>query len=220
MFRKILISAMLIAGSTAANASLLFSEGFDSIGSMNTAGWLAGNFSSPPGDSSWFLGNTAVFNSHEGADDSYIAADFANAAYGGNIDNWLVSPLFAAQSGSVLSFFTRTAGANPFGGDNLELLYNNVGTTNLLDFVSLGVIASAGYPTDWTAFNFTYGGADANVRFAFRYRVTDTSTYGDYIGIDSMEVTVPEPGTLLLLGAGLLLLPLARRRRIPGQDLS
>jgi hypothetical protein len=54
----------------------------------------------------------------------------------------------------VVTFSTRTAGGLP--GDNLELLYNSVGSIILTDFVSLGVISSAAYPTDWQAFDFTY----------------------------------------------------------------
>ena len=93
------------------------------------------------------------------------------------------------------------------------MLFSNTGSLFTSDYVSLGTISSAAYPTDWTSFSFLFDATAANVRFAFRYTVTDTSTYGDYIGIDSLSVTVPEPGTLLLLGAGLLLMPLALRRR-------
>ena len=119
-------------------------------------------------------GNTGIFDAQTGAADSYVASNYLSAGFGGNVDNWLVTPLIAALTGSVVTFSTRTAGGLP--GDNLELLYNNIGNGDIVsDFVSLGVISSAAYPTDWQAFNFTYGGANANVRFAFRYTVTDTS---------------------------------------------
>jgi hypothetical protein len=205
---------VLIAGSTAANAGpVIFSEGFDSISAMNGAGWLAGNFSTPGGESGWFQGNTGIFDAQAGAADSYIAANYLNAGFGGNVENWLVTPLISASNGGIVTFSTRTAGDNPFGGDNLEVLFSNTGSLNTADYVSLGTIGSAAYPTDWTTFNFLYDTSAANVRFAFRYTVTDTSTFGDYIGIDSMSVAVPEPGTMMLLGAGLLLMPLTMRRR-------
>jgi hypothetical protein len=212
MLRKILISAVLLAGSASANAALLFSENFDDISTLGSAGWLAGNFGTGGATAdTWFQGNTGIFDAQTGAADSYVASNYLSAGFGGNVDNWLVTPLIAALTGSVVTFSTRTAGGFP--GDNLELLYNSVGTDILTDFVSLGVISSAAYPTDWQAFDFTYGGASADVRFAFRYTVTDTSVNGDYIGIDSLSVNVPEPGTMLLLGSGLLLMPLTMRRR-------
>jgi hypothetical protein len=164
----------------------------------------------------WFQGNTGIFDAQAGAADSYVASNYLSAGFGGNVDNWLVTPLISAFSGTVVTFSTRTAGGFP--GDNLELLYNNVGSDILTDFVSLGVISSAAYPTDWQAFDFTYSGANADVRFAFRYTVTDTSANGDYIGIDSLSVNVPEPGTMLLLGSGLLLMPLSMRRRRRAQS--
>ncbi len=212
MIRKLISCGVLIACSTTANANLLLEEGFGSLAGLNTAGWLSGNFSTPVGESSWFQGNTEIFEAQAGAADSYIAANYLSAGFGGDVDNWLVTPTLFAVNGTNISFSTRTAGALP--GDNLEVLVNNLGTLALADFVSLGSITSADYPADWTGFNFTYGGTDANVRFAFRYTVTDTSLNGDYIGIDSLTVrSVPEPGSLMLLGAGLLLLPLANRRR-------
>jgi hypothetical protein len=212
MFRKLLCSAVLIACSTAANAGLIFEEGFDNINTLGAAGWAAGNFGTPGATAdTWFQGNSGIFGSQAGAADSYVASNYLSAGFGGNVDNWLVTPLIAALNGAIITFSTRTAGGAP--GDSLEVLYNNTGSFATADYISLGVISSAGYPLDWQAFNFTYGGADANVRFAFRYTVTDTSVNGDYIGIDSVSVTVPEPGTMMLLGAGLLLMPLAKRRR-------
>jgi len=215
MIRKILISAVLIAGSASANATLLFNEDFDNVNNLGAAGWLTGNFGTGGATAdTWFQGNTGIFDAQAGSADSYVASNYLSAGFGGNVDNWLVTPLIAALNGTVITFSTRTAGGLP--GDNLELLYNNVGNGDVLsDFVSLGVISSADYPTDWQAFNFMYAGADANLRFAFRYTVADTSLNGDYIGIDSLSVNtnVPEPGTMLLLASGLLLMPLTMRRR-------
>ena len=106
-------------------------------------------------------------------------------------------------------------------GDNLELFYNNVGNGDVLsDFVSLGVISSADYPIDWQVFDFVYGGGDGNVRFAFRYTVTDTSANGDYIGIDSVSVSVPEPATMLLWVRACCLMPLTMRRALSRATLS
>ena len=216
MFRKLFLCIALIASGTAANAGVIYQEGFDSRSALNASGWLFGNFSDPAatlaGDD-WFQGNSGIFNSQSGAADSYVANNFLSAGFGGDIDTWMVTPLISSYGFGTITFSTRTAGDNPFGGDNLEVLFSNTGSTNANDYVSLGTIGSASYPTDWTTFNFVYQSSAANVRFAFRYTVTDTSNFGDYIGIDSLSVTVPEPGTMMLLGAGLLLMPLTMRRR-------
>jgi len=212
MIRKLLSCAVLIACSATANAGVVLEEGFDDVNGLTD--WLVGNFGSASGEPAnpWFQGNDGIFGSQSGAADSYIASNYLTTEFGGNVDNWLVTPLVSVFNGAILSFSTRTSGALP--GDNLEVLFNDVGDgESLADFVSLGVITSAGYPTDWQAFNFSYDGSSSNARFAFRYTVTDTSANGDYIGIDSVSVTVPEPGTMLLMGAGLLLMPLAMRRR-------
>ena len=211
MFRKILLSAVLIAGATAANADVVYQEGFDNVTLLGAAGWLQANNSTPGGSTGWFQGNSGVFNAQTGAADSYIAANYLNAGFGGNVDNWLITPLINLQLNATLSFATKTEGALP--GDNLEVLYS-LGSTNLADFFSLGTISSASYPLDWSNFSVTNFGDDAQIRVAFRYLVTDTSANGDYIGIDSISVThVPEPGTLALFGAALLMVPLAARRR-------
>jgi PEP-CTERM motif-containing protein len=213
MFKKLLIGAVLVAGSATASAGpVLLTEGFDTFA---LPGWLAGNLSAPVGATAWFPGNTGVFDAESGAADSYIAANYL-ASDGGSVDLWLVTPLLTAlDGGALLTFSTRTGGALP--GDNLEILYNATGSLFTADYISLGSIGA--YPTDWSVFNFLYNGGVADVRFAFRYTVADTLTGGDYIGIDSVSVrSVPEPGTLALLATALLIAPLvARRRRASSQ---
>jgi hypothetical protein len=210
MLKKLLICAALVAGSATANAGpILLSQGFE-VGADYTD-WYVAYLGTAPAETGWFQGNTGIFDAQAGSADSYIAANYLGAAAGGNVDSWLITPLLAAVDGAArLTFATRTGGALP--GDNLEILVNTVGSLLLTDFVSLGSIGS--YPTDWTFFNFQYDGPAANVRFAFRYTVTDTANNGDYIGIDSVTVrSIPEPGTLALLAMGMLLTPLVLRRR-------
>ena len=86
------------------------------------------------------------------------------------------------------------------------------GGTNVSDFFSLGTITSALFPIDWTTFSQASPGS-ADIRLAFRYLVTDTSVNGDYIGIDSFKVTVPEPSTIALFAAALLMMAITTRRR-------
>jgi hypothetical protein len=216
---------MLTVGSVA-QAGVVFTEGFDDINTLAAAGWTSVNNSSPPGTTGYFQGNPGVFGSQSGAPDSYIAANFLNADFGGTISNWLISPTFTLFDGETLSFFTRS---NGFAADRLEVRFSaagdsgNVGNTvdSVGDFTSvLGTINANldpfGYPADWTMFNVVFSGiTNPNGvlgRFAFRYTVPDTSINGDYIGIDSLTLTVPEPGTLALFGLALSL-GFAWRRR-------
>ena len=210
----------------AASATTLLTEGFDDISTLLSLGWVLTNNSAPLGTTDWFQGNPGVFPSQSGAPDSYIAANFENAAAGGNISNWLITPLLGLIDGTAVSFYTRSAGAFP---DRLEVRVNPLGTTNvggtdtsvgdftlLLASINPGLV-DGGYPTDWTSFTIVVNGLPVltDARIALRYTVPDTLTNGDYIGIDSLQVIsdIPEPAALLMLGTGLSALLLARRRR-------
>ena len=211
MMRKILLSAVLFAASGAATAGpITFSEGFDDVSTLAASGWLTPNYSTAGGETGWFQGNAGVFTSDSGADDSYIAANFLGAPVGGNIDNWLVTPLFAVSEGSTISFATRTNGEYP---DTLEVLWS-LGSADVADFMSITTLTGANFPLDWTNVNLVASGLQQSIRLAFRYLVTDTSVNGDYVGIDSFEVrAVPEPGTVALFGTAFLLMAFAVRRR-------
>jgi len=214
MFRKLLIGAVLIAGSSmAVSGPILFEEGFDG-GLGIPAGWLYGNFSAPIGANAnpWFQGNSAIFGADSGAADSYIASNFDAAAAGGNVEAWLATPVIFAPIGSVaLEFAARSNGDLP--GDQIEIFFNAVGSNLIEDFVSLGNLSALAIG-DWGNHRFsTDVTSDTGFRFAFVYHVTDTSANGDYIGIDSVRVAVPEPGTLALMALGILLMPLFLRRR-------
>ncbi|HKE96722.1 MAG TPA: choice-of-anchor J domain-containing protein, partial [Povalibacter sp.] len=189
-------------------------------------GWVLTNNSTPGGLTGWFQGNDGVFPSYSGADNSYIAGNWLNAGPGGNISNWLLTPEVALVNESTLTFFTRSSG---FLADRLEVRMSqngastNVGTTDssVGDFTTLlatlnVVLDPAGYPTDWTQISLTLSGLGDGVtgRLAFRYAVTDTNANGDYIGIDSFFLRVPEPGTLALLITGLLGVAVSRRSRV------
>jgi hypothetical protein len=223
--------AMLTAGS-AAQAGVVLTEGFDDITTLAAAGWTFVNNSSPLGTTGYFQGNAGVFGAQSGADNSYIAANFNNAEFGGTISSWLISPTMNLFDGETLSFFTRTdLGAI---ADRLEIRLSlngdstDVGTTfdSVGDFTTLVSTINAGldplgYPSDWSMFKATFltgvtPGVGTLGRFAFRYTVPDTSINGNYIGLDTLTVTVPEPSSIALFGLALAALGLVVRQRHQG----
>ena len=203
---------LLIVSLGARAAPVLLNESFDNLA---TSGWTIQNVSSPVGTTSWFQGNAGVFNAHSGPPNSYAAANLTSTnPLGGVISTWLISPeiQFASQ---ILSFFTRTEGdsTNLFG-DGLRVLVSvNGASTALGDFTELFNINAANvggaYPEDWTQF-IGFLGATGTGRIAFEYTV-GANAFANYIGIDTVSIGIPEPGTLLLLGIAALAAGVARR---------
>ena len=225
MFRSKILSGsvFMLLATCPLHASTLLSEGFDNIATLAGSGWAMLNASAPAGTSNWFQGQAGIFTSQQGADTAYIAANFNNAAAGGNISNWLISPVLSLQDSFQLSFYTRTEASSAFP-DNLQvLLSSNGASTTFTDFSLLFAInptlAVGGYPEAWQQFtsNFAGLGVPSTGRIAFRYVVPDTNTNGNYIGIDTVSADTvlaaiaPEPGTLSLLGVALGIAAMRRR---------
>jgi hypothetical protein len=220
LVQGVLLMGALHVAATPARAEVLLFQNFDDVTAL--AGWTAVNNSDAGGVTGWFQGNEGVFPSHEGAPDSYIAANFLNAGAGA-ISNWLILPELSFLGGDSLSFFTRSSGFLP---DRLEVRFSagggadvggtpaSVGTFSTLFLTLNPALNPGGYPTDWTQYTLNLAALDGlSGRLAFRYTIDSNLVNGDYIGIDSVTVNrVPEPGTLALVGLGLAGL-IARRRR-------
>lgn len=221
MKAKFIALSLLALGAAQAQAAPLLSQNFDNVATLAADGWVMTNNSSPLGGTGWYQGQTAVFASHDGAADSYIAANYNNTTFGGNVSNWLLTPQLDLSQALTISFWTRTDASAYL--DTLELRVSTSGASTDVGATDSSVgnfsnlIASIGtatpYPEGWKQYTVSLAGQGAGVsgRFGFRYAFVDSSVNGDYIGIDAVDVSVPEPAPLALLAVGLLALSLRRK---------
>jgi hypothetical protein len=205
------VNSTVIAGQASATSTATPSctpsldEGFDNITIL--PGWVMINHSQPLGMDGWFQGLDTVFSAFDGASTAYIAANFNNTSGVGTISNWLLTPQLRLESGSTLTFYTRTE-VSTFP-DRLQVRMStngastNVGTgafdvgdfTNLLLDIN-PTYTIGGYPETWTQFTVDVSGTPPGTlgRLAFRYFVENggpDGTRSDYIGIDRAVYTVP-----------------------------
>ncbi|PZP28338.1 MAG: hypothetical protein DI603_19430 [Roseateles depolymerans] len=214
------LGLVLSASAAWADAPLL-QEGFDGTGLP--AGWTVANFSTSPASEGWFrpVSPADTFAAESGAAESYIASSVFTGATdaGGNpmgrIDTMLATAVVSMAEATTLTFSTRTVSGNAYG-ESLR-----IGAIVAGSFVELMTInpslAVGAFPEQWTTYSVTLAaqGEDISGRYYFEYVVPDASVAGNFIGLDSVSVTVspvPEPtGALLMLSGGALLLAWRRR---------
>ena len=207
-FKLFLTLAIFVCSFTLTKAQS-FVENFDLFTTLSGSGWLTQNNSNPVGGTSWYQGVSLAaggpFNSFNGVDSSYVAANYNSTSITGNkdtISNWLISPVLNLRNGDTIKFYTQTDPAN-FRADRLQLrLSIGGGATGLGTHAnSLGnfttvlqdinpTLALSVYPLVWTQYTSIISGlsAPASGRVAFRYYVTKGGYHGinsDYIGIDN-----------------------------------
>ena len=209
--RRAAAAVVLFAAATAAHAQVtLLSEGFNNVTTLAGSGWVLNNASTPPGSTpGWVQGDQTIFAAQVGAPQAYVAANFNNAAAGGTLNNWLISPTFSTALAGTVSFYAR-ADIIPDFFDQLAWGFSN-GGSSFADF-SLGAPKTVG--GDWTQINVDFAGhgAGATGRFAIVY--TGSADLANYVGVDTFAVTaVPEPETWALMLAGLAGLGVLKRRR-------
>lgn len=191
-----------------------YTENFDNISLLTGSGWLIQNNSAPLGANSWFQGTATSatpqpgpFNAYNGADNAYIAANYACTGNLGTISSWLITPNRTFRNGDVFQFYTRKPTVGPGQTDypdRLEVRLStngastNVGTsaTSVGDFSTLllsinSLLVANVYPQTWSQYTITISGlpAPTSGRIAFRYFVTNgglTGSNSDYIGIDNV----------------------------------
>ena len=168
----------------------ILEESFDDITDLESKGWIISNQSSPTGMIDWFQGNTAVFDSHNGEANAYIASNYNSVDNFGTISNWLITPTVSVRDGDVLSFWTRTSTGSTWN-DRLEVRSSQgamtlpSGATDVGSFTNVMLIINDDYDLTYPDYWFKYeleitnvGDEPVDMNFAFRYNVVSAVTLG------------------------------------------
>ena len=210
MMKKALVALAFSGMALSAQAGALLAEGFEDVGGLGAKGWVLNNASTPAGSTGWYQGDQSQFPALSGAAESYAAANYNNAAVGGNLANWLITPEFSTGvNGAIVSFALRAGAADGFS-DQIAFGFSNGGSA-LTDFALASPITVG---TDgWLRYSVRVSDtASGTARFALQY--TGAADFANYVGVDSLMVSaVPEPSTMMILFAGVMGLTMSRRRK-------
>ncbi len=211
MMKKALAALVMSGMMASAQAGFLVNEGFDDVTTLAGKGWVINNQSTPGGTTSWYQGDEQIFSALSGAPNSYIAANYESSAEGGRLANWLISPEFSTAEGARISFWLRGAASDIYS-DKFSFGYNLDGSTDLRKFDMLRAMTVG---TDgWVRYEarIEKGSDIGTARFALLY--AGAAADANYIGLDNLAISeIPEPSSMLILGAGVMGLVASRRRQ-------
>lgn len=208
MIKKALAATALAGMMMSAQAGTVLSEGFENVTGLAAKGWVFANGSTPGGlTPGWFQGDQNIFGAQAGSPYSYAAANYNGAPAGGNLDAWMLTPIFDASHGATVSFYLR---ADHLDGYFDQINFGFVNADGTL--TGLGLTSVSAVPdSDWVKYTASVGTSTlGSVRFAFQY--TGAADTANYAGVDSLIVDLPEPASMALIACGLLGLGAARRR--------
>jgi hypothetical protein len=211
MIKQALIALALSGAVASAQAGVVVNEGFNDVTTLGAKGWVMTNASTPGGViPGWFQGDQTTFPAQAGSAESYIAANYANAGSGGTLNNWLITPEFSNETPVFISLWLRAADDANFS-DQVAFGFSSNGSSAIADFTVATPFTVL--TNDWTRYDLYFGarGTGATGRFAIQY--TGAADFSNYVGVDSLTVTVPEPSTMLVMMTGLMGVAAMRRRQ-------
>ncbi len=210
MFKKYLATLGLVA-MTALSGQVSASPVWSAAGNGGFESGFSGYFASMPGSqvvTSTVAHSGAVYNPTEG---DYFAKIDSNAgstcSFVGAGDCSMVSSLVQMEKGNTLQFNWAFLTENHTSVNDFGLLMLNADQTVLADVQSVGNHGDTGWQTfSWTA------DEDFTGLISWIAATPGTATSGSSLLVDNAQV-LPEPGTIALLGLGLLGMAMSRRRK-------